>query len=95
VSGNDNYDWAMNQDLSSDSWTKFEVSQYQLSDKKVMYQIKQDGNVMVNVENTTPTTFYQMELWAADPFHGQRSNLSMKNLKYEIFQTCKVLNFII
>ena len=83
----------MNQDLSSESWTKFEISQVYDNGPEIYYRIKQNGNIVLNVENTTPTTFDQMELWAADPFHGQKSNILMKNLKYEIFATGKYYIF--
>jgi hypothetical protein len=81
VSGNHNDMWEMSSELSTESWTKIVIEQI-LENSKVMYRIFQDGNLVKNVENTTPTTFYQMEFWASDPFYTQQANTLIKNVEY-------------
>ena len=91
VSGNVNYGWK-SPELSQIEWTAVKIHQYQ-SNQKVFYQVFFNGQSVVNVENTTPATFDNMILYLSDPWHSQRANLLVKNLKYRHDQTCNYINY--
>ena len=87
VNGNDNYGYTNPNDISREEWTKIIIEQIE-RDSKIIYRIEINGETVHEVENTTPTEFRDMTLYAADPWHGQQANANLRHLIYRRYPTC-------
>jgi len=78
VSGNANKEDTVPKELEAGKWIKVHISQ-KLVDGKYMYEVKVNGESVVNVENTKPEQFGPIKVFAGDNWYpnveGQIRNL--------------------
>jgi len=80
VSGNANKEDTVPKELEAGKWIKVHISQ-KLVDGKYMYEVKVNGESVVNVENTKPEQFGPIKVFAGDDWYpnqeGQIKNLNI------------------
>ena len=87
VNNNANYGYYSPEEISRENWSKVKIQQFE-RDAKIIYKVEINDMTVVEVENTTPAEFYDMTFYAADPWHAQQANVTLKNMVYRRYYTC-------